>query len=186
LQEKTLHAAASVPHGKLASVSRRKNLDDVCAQLDAPLPHPEAPPPAAAAADELSWRAQRLECLMLRVWWVSEAVRLFHQQYAPGSASGTTGVNGGGGGPQYQACLRATGWAKARAQELEDAVRTCVPSLLGQQPRCRAAPQSHLLLPCSSLLWLLLCGTFAFLYDPGHWRCAVPHVYDGTSSCRGA
>lgn len=43
--------------------------------------------PGSSSAVDLgwSWRAQRLECLMYRVLWVAEAVKLFQAQYEPRS-----------------------------------------------------------------------------------------------------
>lgn len=47
---------------------------------------------SSAAADlGWSWRAQRLECLMYRVLWVAEAVKLFQAQYEPRTGRDRTG-----------------------------------------------------------------------------------------------
>ena len=52
--------------------TRKKRLEDVCAQLDSPVP--ASGPEAAGTTADMEWRAQRLECLMYR-WdggaWVS-------------------------------------------------------------------------------------------------------------------
>lgn len=166
-------AAASDAANDLARVreqarqiaARKKNLEDLNAQLAAPVPAGAAgtpitavaataaaavmlppqpamvmPPPTAAtstaatantatattrhggAADpaaisiaaELgwSWRAQRLECLMYRVLWVAEAVKLFQQQYSPHV-----------GGRQYELLVRASKWARSKCDEYDATLR---------------------------------------------------------------
>lgn len=65
-------------------------------------------PAAISTAAELgwSWRAQRLECLMYRVLWVAEAVKLFQAQYEPR-------------GKQYELLVRASKWVKERCDEYD-------------------------------------------------------------------
>jgi hypothetical protein len=104
--------------------ARRRNLSDLNAQLLAPLPGragaggaaadgAAADGAAAAPSDGMSLRAQRLECLMYRVLWASEAIKLFRGQYAPHGA----------GGRQYGLLVRASKWARARVAEHEAACR---------------------------------------------------------------
>jgi hypothetical protein len=65
-------------------------------------------PAAISTAAELgwSWRAQRLECLMYRVLWVAEAVKLFQAQYEPR-------------GKQYELLVRASKWVKECCDEYD-------------------------------------------------------------------
>eukprot|EP00775_Hariotina_reticulata_P010977 gene10977-11132_t len=63
----------------------------------------ECAPISTAAELGWSWRAQRLECLMYRVLWVAEAVKLFQAQYEPRA-----------GGKQYELLVRASKWVKER------------------------------------------------------------------------
>ena len=80
--------------------------------LPVPPPHILSPVPANAGPEavgstaDMEWRAQRLECLMYRVLWVSETVKKFREQYSPHS-----------GGPHYELFIKATNWAKGLADE---------------------------------------------------------------------
>ncbi|EFJ51048.1 hypothetical protein VOLCADRAFT_103689 [Volvox carteri f. nagariensis] len=66
----------------------------------------------AAAAADMEWRATRLECLMYRVLWVSEAVKMFQPQYNPRPTT-----------HHYNLFIRATHWAKQLSEEYEESIR---------------------------------------------------------------
>ncbi|GAX78187.1 hypothetical protein CEUSTIGMA_g5629.t1 [Chlamydomonas eustigma] len=95
--------------------TRKKHLEDVCAQLDCPLP---SGPEAQGSTADLEWRAQRLECLMYRVLWVSEAVLNLRDQYSPHS-----------GGPHYELFIKATNWAKNLAEDYDDQIKSWLTEL---------------------------------------------------------
>jgi hypothetical protein len=122
--------------GQIAA--RRRNLSDLNAQLLEPVggaPKHAALAAASAAAVHaggggaggegkagradagvdagMSLRAQRLECLMYRVLWASEAIKLFRGQYTPHGPPSR----------QYSLLVRATNWARARVAEHEAASR---------------------------------------------------------------
>lgn len=67
---------------------------------------------AAAAAADMEWRTTRLECLMYRVLWVSEAVKMFQAQYSPRQST-----------HHYDLFIRATHWAKQLSEEYEESIR---------------------------------------------------------------
>ena len=71
-----------------------------------------APPPGGAVDPGWSWRTQRLECLMYRVLWVSESVKLFSEQYSPR-----------GGSRSYELFMRATKWAQHLRGEYDATIR---------------------------------------------------------------
>jgi hypothetical protein len=89
-------------------------LPDPAAASEAAAQAGASDPAAISSAAELrvSWRAQRLECLMYRVLWVAEAVQLFKQQYEPHL-----------GGRQYELLVRASKWARSKCDEYEASVR---------------------------------------------------------------
>jgi hypothetical protein len=116
--------------------ARRKNLRDLNLQLELPLgPDAIATATATATAGDgggdssaaapagtavvgpgdaaLSPHTQRLECLMYRVLWASESVKLFRSQYSPHGAPSR----------QYQLLVRASKWARARIAEHEASSR---------------------------------------------------------------
>ncbi|GIL70608.1 hypothetical protein Vretifemale_1330 [Volvox reticuliferus] len=65
-----------------------------------------------SAAADMEWRATRLECLMYRVLWVSEAVKMFQPQYNPRPTT-----------HHYNLFIRATHWAKQLSEEYEESIR---------------------------------------------------------------
>eukprot|EP00798_Chlamydomonas_sp_ICE-L_P031763 gene31763-6961_t len=72
----------------------------------------------AAGVADMEFRAQRLECLMYRVLWVSETVKTFQMQYSPHSGS-----------PHYELFIRATNWAKGLADDFDDQIKSWVSEL---------------------------------------------------------
>ncbi|KXZ47471.1 hypothetical protein GPECTOR_35g909 [Gonium pectorale] len=66
----------------------------------------------AIATTDMEWRATRLECLMYRVLWVSEAVKMFQPQYSPRQST-----------HHYDLFIRATHWAKQLSEEYEESIR---------------------------------------------------------------
>jgi hypothetical protein len=87
-------AAASSTYGSPNSNSLDSSTSSTSPQGDS-MPAPAAPGAFTDAHAEWTLRARRLECLMCRVLWVAETIRLFDSQYD------THGVVGGGssGGP---------------------------------------------------------------------------------------
>eukprot|EP00798_Chlamydomonas_sp_ICE-L_P023583 gene23583-9111_t len=73
---------------------------------------------SVAGVAEMEFRAQRLECLMYRVLWVSETVKTFQMQYSPHSDS-----------PHYELFIRATNWAKGLADDFDDQIKRWVSEL---------------------------------------------------------
>ncbi len=63
------------------------------AVVAAAVPAGEASEAPAAAADA-EWRTTRLECLMYRVLWVSEAIQMFAEQYSPRAAAAAAAPGG--------------------------------------------------------------------------------------------
>lgn len=114
--------------------ARKKNLQDLNDQLDVPLsilldpnvpPEPPGPPAAPGGEATLGWRTQRLECLMYRVLWVAEAIKMFKDNYAPHSGSRSYGL-----------FLRASSWAKGLRS---------APAALAPSPRTFLQYAPHLL-----------------------------------------
>lgn len=70
------------------------------------------PGPGSITAADIEWRATRLECLMYRVLWVSEAVKMFQHQYSPRQST-----------HHYDLFIRATHWAKQLSEEYEESIR---------------------------------------------------------------
>ncbi len=87
--------------------------------IELPLPGSIDPASISTAAElGWSWRAQRLECLMYRVLWVAEAVKLFRDQYCPRT-----------GGRQYELLVRASKWARGLSAEYDAGVKACCQEL---------------------------------------------------------
>ena len=110
-----LPAAAAGGGAALPAAAAPADASDASGSGSGSLPLPGTADPAAiSTAAELSWswRAQRLECLMYRVLWVAEAVKLFQQQYIPQA-----------GGRQYELLVRASKWARRKCEEYEASER---------------------------------------------------------------
>lgn len=104
------HAEQSPADGQAAPSSSPSANSDVCSAALA-LGPPSGGGLASAAAD-MEWRATRLECLMYRVLWVSEAVKMFQPQYSPRQST-----------HHYDLFIRATHWAKQLSEEYEESIR---------------------------------------------------------------
>ncbi|GIL47102.1 hypothetical protein Vafri_4016 [Volvox africanus] len=96
--------------GPAATPSSSHAEGDVCSAALA-LGPPSGGGLGSAAAD-MEWRATRLECLMYRVLWVSEAVKMFQPQYNPRPTT-----------HHYNLFIRATHWAKQLSEEYEESIR---------------------------------------------------------------
>lgn len=127
--------------------ARKKNLQDLNDQLDVPLhvlldPNFEtlhssnpaetsttapgsstaistaAPAGGGCAPEAMNWRTQRLECLMYRVLWVSEAIKMFKDSYTAHSGSRS-----------YALFLRSSSWAKTLSESYDGETRSCLTML---------------------------------------------------------